>query len=53
MDAAAERLIHSVNVVTDLLKANTKLRDNIEGSVEYNFEDRERRARERPRESWT
>ena len=30
MDAAAERLIHSVNAVTDLLKANTKLRDNIE-----------------------
>lgn len=30
MDAAAERLIHSVNAVTDLLKANTKLRENIE-----------------------
>lgn len=30
MDAAAERLIHSVNAVTDLLKANTNLRDNIE-----------------------
>ena len=30
MDAAAERLIHSVNAVTDLLKANTSLRDNIE-----------------------
>ena len=30
VDAAAERLIHSVNAVTDLLKANTKLRDNIE-----------------------
>ena len=29
-DAAAERLIHSVNAVTDLLKANTKLRENIE-----------------------
>ena len=27
MDAAAERLIASVNAVTDLLKANTKLRD--------------------------
>lgn len=30
MDAAAERLIHSVNAVTDLLKANTELRDTIE-----------------------
>lgn len=30
MDAAAERLIASVNAVTDLLKANTKLRDQIE-----------------------
>ena len=30
MDAAAERLIHSVNAVTDLLKANTKLRENVE-----------------------
>ena len=30
MDAAAERLIHSVNAVTDLLKANTNLRENIE-----------------------
>lgn len=29
-DAAAERLIHSVNAVTDLLKANTELRDTIE-----------------------
>lgn len=30
MDAAAERLVHSVNAVTNLLKANTELRDNIE-----------------------
>ena len=30
MEAAAERLIHSVNAVTNLLKANTELRDNIE-----------------------
>ena len=30
MDAASERLIHSVNAVTDLLKANTELRDTIE-----------------------
>eukprot|EP00347_Sterkiella_histriomuscorum_P001469 403371916 len=29
-DAAAERLIHSVNAVTDLLKANTELRETIE-----------------------
>lgn len=29
-DAAQERLIHSVNAVTDLLKANTELRDKIE-----------------------
>lgn len=29
-DAAAERLIHSVNAVTELLKANTELRDTIE-----------------------
>ena len=29
-DAQAERLIHSVNAVTDLLKANTELRDNME-----------------------
>ena len=30
MDAASERLIHSVNAVTDLLKANTELRETIE-----------------------
>jgi hypothetical protein len=29
-DAQAERLIHSVNAVTELLKANTELRDNME-----------------------
>ena len=29
-DAAAERLIHSVNAVTDLLRANTELREQIE-----------------------
>ena len=29
-DAQAERLIHSVNAVTELLKANTELRDNNE-----------------------
>jgi hypothetical protein len=29
-DAAADRLIHSVNAVTELLKANTELRDTIE-----------------------
>lgn len=40
MDAAAERLIHSVNAVTDLLKANTKLRDNIE-KVQRDLEDKD------------
>lgn len=40
MDAAAERLIHSVNAVTDLLKANTKLRDNIE-KVQRELEDKD------------
>ena len=29
-EAQAERLIHSVNAVTDLLRANTELRDNLE-----------------------
>lgn len=38
MDAAAERLIHSVNAVTDLLKANTELRDTIE-KMRRNKED--------------
>lgn len=40
MDAAAERLIHSVNAVTDLLKANTKLRDNIE-KIQRELEDKD------------
>jgi len=40
MDAAAERLIHSVNAVTDLLKANTKLRDNIE-KVQRELDEKE------------
>lgn len=40
MDAAAERLIHSVNAVTDLLKANTKLRENIE-KVQRDLEDKD------------
>ena len=40
MDAAAERLIHSVNAVTDLLKANTKLRDNIE-KVQRELEEKD------------
>ena len=40
MDAAAERLIHSVNAVTDLLKANTKLRDNIE-KVQRDLEEKD------------
>ena len=31
-EAAAERLIHSVNAVTELLKANTELRDHLEKS---------------------
>ena len=39
-EAAAERLIHSVNAVTDLLKANTKLRENIE-KVQRDLEDRD------------
>ena len=40
MDAAAERLIHRVNAVTDLLKANTKLRDNIE-KVQRELEEKD------------
>lgn len=40
MDAAAERLIHSVNAVTDLLKANTSLRDNIE-RMQRDLDDRD------------
>lgn len=43
MDAAAERLIHSVNAVTDLLKANAKLRDNTE-RVQRELEDRDAEA---------
>lgn len=39
-EAAAERLIHSVNAVTDLLKANTKLRENVE-KVQRDLEDRD------------
>lgn len=38
MDAAAERLIHSVNAVTELLKANTELRDSIEKVTRANEE---------------
>ena len=40
MDAAAERLIHSVNAVTDLLNANTKLWDNIE-KIQRELEDKD------------
>jgi regulator of replication initiation timing len=40
MDAAAERLIHSVNAVTDLLKANTNLRENIE-RVQRDLEEKD------------
>lgn len=43
MDAAAERLIHSVNAVTDLLKANAKLRDNTE-RVQRELEGRDAEA---------
>ena len=39
-DAQAERLIHSVNAVTDLLKANTELRDNME-RVERELESKD------------
>jgi hypothetical protein len=39
-DAQAERLIHSVNAVTELLKANTELRDQME-SVEHELEAKE------------
>ncbi len=39
-DAAAERLIHSVNAVTELLKANTELRDTIE-KLKASKEDQE------------
>lgn len=40
MDAAAERLIHSVNAVTDLLKANTNLRENIE-KIQRDLEEKD------------
>jgi hypothetical protein len=40
MDAAAERLIHSVNAVTDLLKANTKLREKIE-KIQRDLEEKD------------
>jgi hypothetical protein len=39
-DAQAERLIHSVNAVTELLKANGELRDQME-SVERELEAKE------------
>ena len=39
-DAQAERLIHSVNAVTDLLKANTELRNNME-RVERDLEQKD------------
>lgn len=43
MDAAAERLIHSVTAVTDLLKANTNLRTNIE-MVQRDLEEKDAEA---------
>ena len=39
-DAQAERLIHSVNAVTELLKANTELRDNNE-KVERDLDNKD------------
>ena len=39
-DAQAERLIHSVNAVTELLKANTLLRENIE-KVERDLDNKD------------
>lgn len=39
-EAQAERLIHSVNAVTDLLKANTELRDRFE-SIQRKLEDKD------------
>lgn len=41
-EAQAERLIHSVNAVTELLKANTELRDNgekVQRTLEYKEAD--------------
>jgi hypothetical protein len=39
-EAQAERLIHSVNAVTELLKANTELRDHLE-KIKGDLEDKE------------
>lgn len=39
-DAQAERLIHSVNAVTELLKANTELRENVE-KVERDLDNKD------------
>lgn len=39
-DAQAERLIHSVNAVTELLKANTELREKIE-KVERDYDQKD------------
>ena len=39
-EAQAERLIHSVNAVTDLLRANTELRDNLE-KLQGGFDDKD------------
>lgn len=39
-EAQAQRLIHSVNAVTDLLKANTELRDQGE-KMSRELEDKE------------
>ena len=39
-DAQAERLIHSVNAVTELLKANTEQREKIE-RIERDFDQKE------------
>jgi ribosomal protein S15P/S13E len=39
-EAQAERLIHSVNAVTELLKANTDLRDHVE-TVKRDHENKE------------
>jgi len=39
-EAQAERLIHSVNAVTELLKANTELRENVE-KVERDLDNKD------------
>jgi hypothetical protein len=36
----AERLVSSVNAVTELLRANTLLRDNLE-KAEFNYEEKD------------